>query len=110
VRTRGINDGVWVNVRDVPTCFGARTYATDDRLVVEVDGVRHAVGDGAVTRVRTRPDLVTRPDALGALLLGGVSPTRLAAGRRLQARSDDVLRRAEHLFTSPVAPLSQTLY
>ena len=29
VRTVGMNDGVWVNVRDVPICFGARTYGTD---------------------------------------------------------------------------------
>ena len=114
VRTTGLNDGVWANVRDVATCFAARTYGSTDRLVVEVDGVRYAIDggpDGAeVKRVRTRADLVATADAIGALLLGGTSPTRLAGGGRLTVRDDDVLRRAEHLFTAPVAPLSQTFY
>ena len=30
LRTTDLNDGVWVNVRDVAACFGARTYATAD--------------------------------------------------------------------------------
>ncbi|MFT3852790.1 MAG: hypothetical protein QM733_08650 [Ilumatobacteraceae bacterium] len=114
VRTTALNDGVWVNVRDVPTCFAARRYEVADRLVVEAGGVRYAIDggpDGAeVRRVRTRPDLVAEPDALGPLLLGGVSPRALADGRRLAARNADALRRAEHFFTWPVAPLSQTFY
>ena len=110
VRTTGLNDGIWVNVRDVPICFGTRTYATDDRFVVEVGGARYAIGSGGVSRVRSRPDLVAEPSAMGALLLGGVSPTRLARGRRLTARTEDVLRRAELFFTTPIAPLSQTAY
>src|SRR6478672_8799915 len=71
VRTTGLNDGIWVNVRDVPICFGTRTYATDDRFVVEVGGARYAIGTGGVSRVRSRPDLVAEPSAMGALLLGG---------------------------------------
>jgi len=110
VRTTGLNDGIWVNVRDVPVCFGTRTYATDDRFVVEVGGTRWAIGSGGVSRVRSRPDLVAEPSAMGALLLGGVSPTQLARGRRLTARTEDVLRRAELFFTTPIAPLSQTAY
>ncbi len=114
VRTTGLDDGVWVHVRKVATCFAARTYRTTDRLVVEVDGERFAI-DGApegasVQRVRTRPDLVATADGIGALLLGGVSPTRLACGRRLTARNDDALRRAELFFPSSVAPMSQTSY
>ena len=60
--------------------------------------------------MRSRPDLVATPDAMGALLLGGVSPTLLANGGRLTARHDEALRRAEHFFTWPVAGLSQTFY
>jgi predicted acetyltransferase len=114
VRTTTNNDGVWVNVRDLATCFGARAYRTDDRLVVEVDSVRWAIDgspDGAsVSRVRTRPDLVAEPDAIGPLLLGGVPATALAGGRRLTARNDEALRRADAFFGWPVAPMSQTYY
>jgi predicted acetyltransferase len=114
VRTTALDDGVWAAVRDVPTCFAARHYAAEDRLVVEVDGVRYSIDGGrdgaSVGRVRSRPDLVATPDAMGALLLGGASPTRLANGGRLTPRNDEALRRAEHFFPWPVAPLSQTFY
>ena len=39
LRTTDLNDGVWVNVRDVATSFvGAHATAATDRLVVEIDG------------------------------------------------------------------------
>jgi hypothetical protein len=48
--------------------------------------------------------------SLGALLLGGVRPSALAAGRRLESRSDAVLRRADAFFVTSPAPHCQTLY
>ena len=93
---------------DVQTCFGARTYGTDEDVVVEVDGTRWRIGAGGVALVRSRPDLVTDQAGLGALLLGGVAPTTLAAGRRLEPRSGEALRRADALFLTHPAPYSQT--
>jgi len=114
VRTEHLVDGVWVNVRDVPVAFGARTYATTDRLVIEADGRRWAIDggpDGADVRaVRSRPDVVTDRATLGALLYGGVAPSLLAAGRRLTARNADALRRADVFFTTALAPHCQTPY
>ena len=86
VRTTELNDNVWCSVRDVAACFGARTYGTDDDVVVEVDGARWRIGAAGVSRVRSRPDLVTDAAGLGALLLGGVAPTTLVAGRRAESR------------------------
>ncbi len=108
LRTTNLNDGLWCNVRDVPACFGARTYGTDDDLVVEVDGRRWKLGASGASRVRTRADLVTDHASLGALLLGGVTPSMLAAGRRLEARSPHVLRRADALLATFPAPHTQT--
>ena len=108
VRTTDLNDNVWCNVRDVPGCFGARVYGTDDDVVVEVDGARWRIGAAGVSRVRTRPDLVTDRAGIGALLLGGVAPTALAAGRRLEARNADALRRADAMFVVHPAPYCQT--
>jgi predicted acetyltransferase len=108
VRTTDLNDCLWCNVRDVEACFGARTYGTDDDLVVEADGSRWRMGGGGVRRVRARPDVVTDRAGLGALLLGGVAPTTLAAGRRLQPRSSEALRRADALFLTHPAPYCQS--
>jgi len=114
LQTTALNDGIWVNVRDVAACFRSRTYSTTDRLVVEVDGERWAIDgspDGATCkRVRSRPDLVTDHASMGALLLGGVRPSALTAGRRMQARDADVLRRADAFFLTSPAPHCQTMY
>lgn len=108
VRTTGLTDGLWLNVRDVATCFGARTYGADHDVVIEADGRRWRIGPSGCRRVRSRPDLVGDGAALSALLLGGVRPSTLVAGRRLEARSDDVLRRADALFASSPVPYNQT--
>ena len=119
LRTTNLHDGIWVNVRDIPICFGARNYATEDRLVVEVSdgpeqGKRFAIeggpDGGSCRAVRTKPDLTLTHAALGALLYGGVRASGLAAGRRLTARNADVLRRADLFFTTSQAPLCQTMY
>lgn len=108
LRTTDLNDGLWCNVRDVSRCFGSRIYGTDDDVVVEVDGVSWRIGNGGATRVDAKPDLVTGHASLGALLLGGVAPTTLAAGRRLEARTPEVLRRADAMFVVHPLPSAQT--
>lgn len=114
VRTTVVNDGVWVNVRDVARCFSARTYGSEDRLVVEADGARWAIEgspeEAECRKVRSRPDLVTDRATLGTLLYGGFRPSVLAAGRRLEARSTDALRRADAFFPAERQPFSITAY
>lgn len=112
VRTTAVRDGLWACVRDTSICFGARTYGTTDRLVVEVDGTRWAIDgspeDASCTRVRTRPDLVTDHSTLGTLLFGTLRPSALAAARRVTARSPEALRRADAFFATGLLPHHQT--
>jgi predicted acetyltransferase len=114
LRTTDLNDGIWVNVRDIPTSFGARTYRTADSIVVEVDGKRWAIeggpDGGSCTAVRTKPDLVTSHAWFSALLYGGVYPSTLVAGRRMTARDADALARADRFFTTSLAPHCQDMY
>jgi predicted acetyltransferase len=114
LRTCELVDGVWVNVRDIPVCFGTRTYRTSDRIVVEVDGKRWAIDggpDGASCRsVRTRPDLITSHAWFSSMLYGGMLPSVLVAGRRMTARNADVLARADLFFTTSLAPHCQDMY
>jgi predicted acetyltransferase len=112
LETTGLLDGIWVNIRDVKACMSARTYSTTDRLVIEIDDARWVIDGGphgaTCRRVRARPDLVLDHASLGALLLGGVPASTLAAGRRLVARDADVLRRADAFFVTAPAPHCQT--
>lgn len=110
MRTTDLNDGVWCSVRDVAGCFDARTYGTDDDVVVEVDARRWKIGGAGVSRVRSTPDLVTDQATLGALLLGGEAPSTLAAGRRLEPRNAEALRRADALFVTHPAPSCQIAF
>jgi predicted acetyltransferase len=111
-------DGLWVNVRKPAACLEARRYATADRLVLEIsDGCspgRYALDagpQGASCRpVRTNADLTMTNATLGALLYGGVRPSRLAAARKLEARTADVLRRADLFFPMAPLPYCQTAY
>jgi predicted acetyltransferase len=119
VRTTNLNDMLWIRPMDVPAALSARTYGTDDRLTVELvddgspgGGARWRIDgapDGAeVKKVRTKADLVTDRASLGAMYLGGVRPSSLAAGRRLESRSEDVLPRADHFFSSLQRPHCNT--
>ncbi|MEP7114697.1 MAG: sterol carrier protein domain-containing protein, partial [Ilumatobacteraceae bacterium] len=114
LQTTALNDGIWVNIRDVAACLAARRYSTADQMVIEADGERWLI-DGSpdhasCKKVRTRPDLVTDRASLGALLLGGVRPSALAAGRRLEARNNDALRRGDAFFPTSPVPHCQTHY
>jgi predicted acetyltransferase len=112
LQTTALNDGIWANVRDVAACLSARRYSTADRVIIEVNGERWLIDgspdDATCKKVRTRPDLVMGHASIGALLLGGVRPSALAAGRRLEARNSDALRRADAFFVTSPAPHCQT--
>jgi predicted acetyltransferase len=114
VSTKSLTDYLWVCPRDPAVAFGARTYGTTDRLVVEADEQRWAIDgspDGATCRrVRTRPDLTTTTAGLGALLLGGVRPSLLAAGRRLEARDAAALRRADAFLAGEHLPFCSSTF
>lgn len=114
VRTTNLNDGVWLNVRDIAACFGARTYRVAERIVVDVDGTRWAIDggpDGATCHVvRSKPDLTTSHGPFSSLLYGGVLPSALVAGGRMQARNAAVLARSDMFFTTSLAPHCQSNY
>lgn len=111
IRTTNVNDMLWIHLRDIGASLRARTYGTEDDLVIEVDlGDRverwrvAGAPDGAeVKKVRSRPDLRMDRASLGALYFGGVRPSMLARGGRIRA-TDDALRRADAFFMADRLP------
>lgn len=103
IRTTNVNDMLWLHPRNPRVALAARTYSTKDRLVVEVelgDDTERLRIDGdptgaEVKKVRSRPDLRMNRAALGAIYLGGVRPSTLARAGKVEAKNDDVLRRAD---------------
>ena len=106
-KTTVVNDGLWLNLRDVKRCFEERTYGTDDDIVVEVGGVRWRIGASGVLGFAAEPTCVTDHSSLSALLLGGVRPSALVAGRRMEApvpRRAATRRCAVHHVAGAVLP------
>jgi predicted acetyltransferase len=109
MRVGQLRDHLWVRVVDVAAAMAARTYAIDDALVVElVDSFRPANsgrwriegGAGGATCAPTdaEADLVLAAPDLGALYLGGVSASTLAAAGRVVERATGAVARADRFF------------
>ena len=123
VRTTDLNDDLWLKVADPARCFAARSYRTDDRLVIGVVDDPHqleggpgggrpdlvvAVGPGGCQVTDLPVELVAHRAALGPLLLG-VSASRLAAARRIAA-APDVVERADLLLGTGRASHCRTVF
>jgi predicted acetyltransferase len=117
VRTEGLDDSLWLRPHRPEVLLAARTYGTDDRLVLEVADatasapVRYEVDGGlsgaTASRTRRRADLVLDRAALGAISLGGTRPSVLARAARLREATSGALRRADAFFLGERLPSSQ---
>jgi predicted acetyltransferase len=121
VSTEAIDDGVWLRPHQPATLLGARTYATEDRLVLELlpdstdpaDAaparweVEGGPGGAVARRTRRRADLVLDRAAFGAIYLGGSRPSVLARAQRIAEATPGALRRADLFFEAERLPHAQ---
>ena len=119
IRTTNVNDMLWVNMRDIGAALAARTYGTDDQLVVEITlsdrgearterwRIDGDPAGGTAEQVRSRPQLTMDRATLGAIYLGGVRPSTLARAGRI-AGKPDAIRRADAFFSADRLPHCST--
>ena len=113
-------DMLWLRPLDVSHTLGARRYACEGRLVLEIDDPLGLCGgrfvleggpDGATCRATdAAAHLRMGMRALGALSLGGVSAHTLAEAGLIEANAPGALMSAERLFRWPVAPWCSTFF
>lgn len=114
-----VTDHLWVRVVDPAVALAARTYSSDDHIVVELTDPflpanegRWSIegsGDGAeVRRTDAEPDLALSAPELGGLYLGGVSATTLARANRITEVVPGAIERADRFFASTPAPWCRT--
>lgn len=119
LRVTARGDFLWVRVLDVSAALSARRYATDGRLVLEVaDGFRPATSGtytleggpegAACRRSHDEPDLALAVEDLGALYLGDVGASVLAAAGRVVERRPGALTRADAMLAVHPAPFCRT--
>lgn len=126
VKTTSLRDWLWIRPVDVSAFLAARSYATADRLVLEVgddfrpgsaadgrfcvEGAEGAAGDASCERTDAEPDLVLGPAALGAISLGGLPASVLGRTGHIQERTPGALLRADRMFAADRAPFSLTWF
>ena len=122
LRVTALNDDLWLRPIDIPMALAARRYADAGRLVLAVedaflpensgsytlecgqDGAQCRRGDGSDGAA----DLALGVADLGAVFLGGVRFSTLAAAGRVEERSPGALARADALFAAEAVPYSGT--
>lgn len=117
-----VADFLWLRLMDIPRALAARTYESPGELVLEVTDffptpsrtcyLLQAEPGCAAESARTAktPDLALDIDMLGAVYLGGVSFTTLAAAGKVQELTSGALRRADAMFLSGAAPYCSTQF
>jgi predicted acetyltransferase len=119
MRVRQLRDHLWVRIVDVAAALGARTYGVDDALVLElVDDFRPEHSgtwlldggpEGATcTRTDRAADLALSAPDLGALYLGGVPVSTLAAAGRVQELTTGAIARGDRFFLTHPSPWCTT--
>jgi predicted acetyltransferase len=114
-------DLLWVRLLDVPGALGARQYAVDGRIVLEVeddfrpDGgaagrfVLETGPDGAASHpTDDAPDLTLGVADLGALYLGGTACSTLAGAGLVREHTSGAVARADAMFVAHPAPFTST--
>ena len=107
----GLASALWARLVDVAAALGARTYASDPDVVLEVADAfcpwntgRYRLAGGGCERTEAEPDLALDASALGAAYLGGTTLRELAAAGRVAELRPGALARASDAFRSDVAP------
>ncbi|TME30783.1 MAG: GNAT family N-acetyltransferase [Chloroflexi bacterium] len=110
-----IGDAVWLRIVDLPAALERRSYAGNDRLILEVKDAfcpwnagrwqLEVAPDGPrVTRTDSDPDLILEAGDLGSTYLGGVSLAELALAGRVEECTPGAVGRADALLRTPLAP------
>lgn len=120
VRLTARHDFVWVRVLDPVAALEGRGYARDGRVVVRVHdtmGFAHGtfaleagVGWAHCERTQDPAHLEAPVTALGSVLVGGVSWTRLAAAGLVTELAAGSLALADSMFLTPRAPWCTTWF
>ena len=117
--TKGIGDSLWLRILDVGAALSARRYDTEGEIVLDVTDRFRPAGagrfrlaaapDGACcTPTTATADVALDVADLGALYLGGVSASTLAAAGRVDEQRPGSVVTADALFATRPLPYSNT--
>ena len=118
---RGVQDGMWLRLVDVPAALARRTYAATDSIVLEVRDafcawnagryrLEASSEDARCVPSTDTPDLIVEAWALAAAYLGGTRLSTIARARGAQECVPGTLARADALFATAAAPWTPVFF
>jgi predicted acetyltransferase len=106
-----VSEGLWLRLVEVGAALGARSYADDGEIVLELrdefcpwNAGRWRVGAAGVERTGDEADLALDVADLASVYLGAFPFSRLAAAERVQEVQEGALARADALFRTSRPP------
>jgi predicted acetyltransferase len=104
-------DSLWARLVDVAAALGARSYASDADVVIEVaddfcswNAGRYRLSGDGCERTEAAADLALDVADLGAAYLGGTTLRSLAAAGRVHELTPGAVARASAAFRGEVEP------
>jgi predicted acetyltransferase len=112
-----VREGLWVRLIDVGAALSARSYASDDAVVIEVadefcpwNAGRWRVARNGVAKTDAPADLACEVASLGCVYLGGFTFAELARALRVRELCAGALTRADTLFRTDRKPWCPELF
>jgi predicted acetyltransferase len=106
-----LSDGPWVRLLDVEAALAARSYASDDEVVVELTDTflpenagRWRLAEDGAGRTDAPPELALDVTGLGPVFLGGFTFGELVRASRAHELVPGAVERADRLFRTPAQP------
>jgi predicted acetyltransferase len=103
-----VSDGLWLRFVDLEAALRARSWATDDSLVLEVRDAFCPWNDGCYrtdgSRSDAAADLALTTADLASAYLGGIDVNALAAAGRIAEQTPGAVARAAAMFRTPLPP------
>jgi predicted acetyltransferase len=100
-----LSNGPMVRVADVSRALGARGWAAEGRVVLDVEGERFELdvsgGNATVTPCDRLPDVIIDRASLSSIAFGGIGLTHALRSGWAAARDDAAAARAAALFAVP---------
>lgn len=110
-RVSEVTDDLWVRLVDVEAALAARTFNDTEPVVIEVRDVflpensgNYRIAPEGVRRCEDRAQLSVDVDVLGALYLGDVTVSALAASNRVDVHAPEAVEAADRLFATTEIP------
>ena len=112
-----LREGIWIRLIDVGAALSARSYASDDAVVIDVtdefcpwNAGRWRITRDGIASTTAGADLACEVQSLGCVYLGGFSFAELARALRVTELRDGAIARADALFRTDHAPWCPELF